>query len=501
MAAQQQDVSPRAASSTAPVPKLSEVDLYQLTTTCVQKLRTAEKISLETLVRVVDGNCNACEELAAHAAHKKTRVANLKRQAELEMAKSGSLSAEEGSLAQELFSEFLVGTSDFFAGTTNDLFGTLGFLGAAPDVRTSAEPTSVQNNGRRQQMQRKSAPEASSRAPEATVSSFLSATQAKPATTEDARRPRESEGVDVDEVLEELRNGPRRATREAARLLDEFENLRRRFAKLRSSWPSIRENIRRAFGTDQPLQTKSLSWTLAEALSWHRGMKTSLRNADVLCSRMEDFVECCRQEKEDRRQLRAKSLGLLCGLEDTVAARIAALTWLRRADAYVNAYKDGCHTSGREEEVLEGQEGIFGRNLEAAEYAASRLVKCAAAVMMVEREHAVVQDAVGRLNALKTELLETTDAATTASDALHSRSSSGGTKYRGKFLVQLIEDAVTALTDLHGAVDEANEALSDCPFQFLRKGGKVFPEKPDAKDVEALRKWIHTSLCNDDEDD
>lgn len=425
--------------------EFSEAGLERATTRCLQDLSTSSKIPVEVLVRVVDKNNAACEELAARAASRRSRVGSLIKQARQE-----GVPCEMDDGVQGLFS---------------DLLGTLGLRAAANEAQSVAGGWAAFM-------------------PSAAFSSSTATEQVQPGPAVGVQPGADVLGVDA--FLEELRHGPGRATHQAIQFLSEMEELRRRFLKLRGCWPSLRENICRAYKTGKPLQIQSVNWTLAEAMSWRRGMRSAFSNADALCSRIEDFLFRCNQEREERRQWRQKTETIVSGLDSAVAARIAGLSWLRRTAAALAS-------SNRLEEVSESAAKTFELNLQAAELAQHRLKKCAATVMRFETEHTIVQTAVGRLSSLKTELLETADAASSAADLLLGADGLNGKR------AEFLEGATNALKALMEAIDEAADALCACPLQFPKDGGAVPEISKEAE--KAFCDWVRDILCKEESEE
>lgn len=418
------------------------VELERATVKCVQDLLTAQRMPLEALLKVVEKNRIACENLAGRAAGPGSRVRQLAETAHRELGLD-----KAGEDASGTFSDFLAG------------------LGFGPEAAIPGNGTS------------NVAPPA--RAP---------AQQARPLPL---KAGTVASGY-VDAVLEELQQGPRRAMREALRLLRELEDLRRRFNKLRSYWSSLQESIRHAYSSDVPLQIASLKWTLNEALAWRRRMMAALSNAEVLAEGLQDAIDRHRQEYEENRRWKAKARELLTSCEQAVSARIVAVTWLRKARIVI-ATASGPPVPGAPRLIQGNDNGsrailydapdTFTRNLEVAEAVQRRLVKCAGAVMRVEPEHTTVQRAVSQLAELKTGLLETADAAAVASDRLMDVQD-------GEEYLTLVEEAADALSSLTAAVDEAVETLSDCPLP-ADVGAAA---EHNIKDGEALRAWLQNSL-------
>jgi hypothetical protein len=472
-----------------------ESDLESATAKCLKDLGTVQKISSAGLVNIVDRNQAACEELAASAADWRLRVRQLTKQARKEFGGSDwPTFVEDGASAQAIFSD-LMDSLNWLATGEEEIFPNASWRpeALAPPVAFSLPRPLSSQADRGQQIAAKSMLDlAASSISDAVAPLQFSAQQGQPSQPHrcfggETGKPRLEGRLDLDEALEELREGPRRTACNCMRLLKELEEMRHRFNKLRSWWPKLRKSISICYKEGKPIQIKELKMTLKEAVAWRGCMDILLNNANIICHRTEDFLQRCKDERDEKKQWKAKCEAVLCDLDRPLAARIAALTWCRRARAVITWKHDEL------DDLKECTAKTFARNLEAAELAARHLVKCAAIVMRLESDHETVQSAVGRLSSLKTCLLETSDAALAASDTLLESNRSIGAN------LTLLAHAIETLSSLLKAIDEAAETLNNCPLDLKKLEAVVSPENLSIKSVQAFCEWVRNSLVEEED--
>jgi len=112
--------------------------------------------------------------------------------------------------------------------------------------------------------------------------------------------------------------------------LDELAN---RLGRLRSVWPRLQQAISHAHRSVERFETVRLTSALEEALRVRRACGVAIAKASASYVPLEDAVEQMRAKVEERQRWRALSRNALGGLEPSVAARVAAVLWLRGSPA------------------------------------------------------------------------------------------------------------------------------------------------------------------------
>mmetsp|Transcript_122966 Transcript_122966/g.244672 ORF Transcript_122966/g.244672 Transcript_122966/m.244672 type:complete len:327 (+) Transcript_122966:47-1027(+) len=168
--------------------------------------------------------------------------------------------------------------------------------------------------------------------------------------------------------------------------LDELAN---RLGRLRSVWPRLQQAISHAHCTMERFETVRITSALEEALRVRRECGIAIARASASYAALEDAAERTRSKAEDKQRWRALSQNALNGLEPLVSARVAAVLWLRGSPYS----EDWEHASQ-----------VMTNNLDVAVDLEQTLVKHAGVIMRTETEHAVVQQSVGHLSALRREL-------------------------------------------------------------------------------------------------
>ena len=211
--------------------------------------------------------------------------------------------------------------------------------------------------------------------------------------------------------------------------------------RLRATWPELRASVEGAFESKQHLRTKDVAQALKQVLQFRRQITAALPSIEALCDLLEDAIEQVRQKEEERLRFKAMTREILDGQSKLLAARVAAVLWLKR----------GRGASMRPEQSrfdLEQASEALERNLEAAKDMESRLVKGAGLVMKREACHQVVQRTVARLSVLRGKVLSAAEAVAAA------RADLAGARRGGQ--AAMTEAAARALEQLIVAFDEAS---------------------------------------------
>jgi len=165
--------------------------------------------------------------------------------------------------------------------------------------------------------------------------------------------------------------------------LDELAN---RLGRLRSVWPRLQQAISHAQLNMELFEKVRLTSALEEALRVRRACGVAIARASASYLALEDAFEQTRLKLEEQRQWKALSHNALGGLEPLVAARVAAVLWLR-----------GSPNSEDSEHAAQ----VMAQNLNVAVDLEQILIKHAGVIMRTETEHAVVKQSVGQLSAVR----------------------------------------------------------------------------------------------------
>lgn len=451
--------------------------LEQETRKCLHQLQTSDRLPLESLHKIFDGNAAFCEELAAAAAPRR-----------------GRLKALLDTAAREVGSAFAVdrhvNTDDIWGKQSlfNDFLGSLGWFTEASPAKgyspASAPPSPMLRAPRRHtaassaaflQGPAKDAPTAPAmrRTVDGSVTERSDSATMAPHAAAPLGLGAVGPPLNLDTVLGEMLQAPARAAHQGVGLLQELDDLHRRFNKLRTSWPGLKTSVWRAYQSDVPVFVSSLRWTLKEALSWQRQMEAALARCDASCALIEDCIEQHRLEVDANTRFRAKASHLLGGLEKPVGARAEAVLWLRRSAAAGGQVDDASP--------------VVEKNIEVANAAQHRLMKCASAVIRLERNHILVHQAVSRLSQLRGDLQKACDLASKASHSLSALPEEAD--------CTAAAEAVSAtLKALLAVIDKAGQVTGGFPLEVT---GLDEPDSTAAS--EALSSWLATSPLLRDE--
>ncbi|CAK9035919.1 unnamed protein product [Durusdinium trenchii] len=281
-----------------------------------------------------------------------------------------------------------------------------------------------------------------------------------------------------------------RLLREAGRRLDgELKEMVKVLEQLRAAWPELRTSVEGAFEAQKHLRTKDLAQALKQVLQFRRHVAAAIPSIEALCEWLEDATEQVRQKEEERLRFKAMTREVLDGQSKVLAARVAAVLWLKRSRG----------SSIRPEQTrfdIEQASEALERNLEAAKDMENRLVKGAGTVMKREACHQVVQRTVARLSVLRGKVLSAAEAVAAA------RADLAGARRGGQ--AALTEAAARALEQLMAAFDEAashvdagggrgarGDAEDDSPAR------DEAPSSPSVAIVEAMRSVSQKDVLQD----
>eukprot|EP00913_Durusdinium_trenchii_P016171 g15197.t1 len=272
-----------------------------------------------------------------------------------------------------------------------------------------------------------------------------------------------------------------RLLREAGRRLDgELKEMVKVLEQLRAAWPELRTSVEGAFEAQKHLRTKDLAQALKQVLQFRRHVAAAIPSIEALCEWLEDATE------QERLRFKAMTREVLDGQSKVLAARVAAVLWLKRSRG----------SSIRPEQTrfdIEQASEALERNLEDME---NRLVKGAGTVMKREACHQVVQRTVARLSVLRGKVLSAAEAVAAA------RADLAGARRGGQ--AALTEAAARALEQLMAAFDESashvdagggrgarGDAEDDSPAR------DEAPSSPSVAIVEAMRSVSQKDVLQD----
>ncbi|CAJ1337423.1 unnamed protein product [Effrenium voratum] len=394
-----------AAPATAAPPRRTEKEIENSTLAMLQAFRTARSVPGKELLRLIDEHAYSCEEYAQVLPQAWGRVSKLTAALRADLRGSG-------------FKEHVpvdAGTSGIFS----EFLSSLG-------VATDSVPT----------------------APQAVLST--------PAVTQTSEPVEKA--AELAAVLDHLEQGPAKALQEGRRLEAELKEMVKLLERLRAIWPELRTSVEGAFEKGTHLRTKDIAQALKQVLQFRRQLCAATPSIEALCDLLEDATEQVRQREEERLRFKAMTREVLDGQSKALAARVAAVLWLKRGKA----------SSARPEQTrfdIEQASEALERNLEAAKDMESRLVKGAGTVMKREACHQVVQRTVARLSVLRGKVLSAAEAVSAA------RADLAGARRSGQ--AALTEAAAIALEQLIAAFDEAASHVD-------AGGGRGAPRDPQA---------------------
>ncbi|CAK9035918.1 unnamed protein product [Durusdinium trenchii] len=425
-----------ASSTTSPPPcptRRSEKEVENSTLAMLQAFRTARSVPGKELLRLIDEHSLACEEYGQVLPEVCSRVSKLTATLRADLRGSG-------------FKEQVpmdTGTSGVFS----EFLSSLGV--ATPDAVQTSAPQAV----------------------------FAAPTE-----------PAENAAY-LGTLLDDLEHGPAKALQAGRRLDGELKEMVKVLEQLRAAWPELRTSVEGAFEAQKHLRTKDLAQALKQVLQFRRHVAAAIPSIEALCEWLEDATEQVRQKEEERLRFKAMTREVLDGQSKVLAARVAAVLWLKRSRG----------SSIRPEQTrfdIEQASEALERNLEAAKDMENRLVKGAGTVMKREACHQVVQRTVARLSVLRGKVLSAAEAVAAA------RADLAGARRGGQ--AALTEAAARALEQLMAAFDEAashvdagggrgarGDAEDDSPAR------DEAPSSPSVAIVEAMRSVSQKDVLQD----